>query len=29
MAANLRGRRLAILATDGFEQAELMEPGKV
>lgn len=28
MADTLRGRRIAILATDGFEQAELMEPRK-
>ncbi len=28
MAETLRGRRIAILATDGFEQAELMEPRK-
>jgi protease I len=28
MAASLRGKRIAILATDGFEQAELMEPRK-
>ena len=26
MAENLRGKRVAILATDGFEQAELLEP---
>src|SRR5579872_2664065 len=25
---NLRGKRIAILATDGFEQAELLEPRK-
>jgi protease I len=28
MAGNLQGKRIAILATDGFEQAELMEPRK-
>lgn len=28
MAENLRGRRVAILATDGFEQVELTEPRK-
>src|ERR1700728_2099506 len=28
MADNLQGKRIAILATDGFEQAELMEPRK-
>src|SRR6201996_4592634 len=28
MASNLRGKRVAILATDGFEQAELLEPRK-
>lgn len=28
MAENLHGKRIAILATDGFEQAELMEPKK-
>ena len=28
MADTLRGKRIAILATDGFEQAELMEPRK-
>ena len=28
MAASLRGKRIAILATDGFEQAELTEPRK-
>jgi protease I len=26
--ANLQGKRIAILATDGFEQAELLEPRK-
>ena len=26
MAANLNGKKIAILATDGFEQAELLEP---
>jgi len=26
MAANLRGKRIAVLATDGFEQSELTEP---
>jgi protease I len=26
MASNLNGKKIAILATDGFEQAELMEP---
>ena len=26
--SNLRGIRVAILATDGFEQAELLEPRK-
>jgi protease I len=28
MASSLRGKRIAILATDGFEQAELLEPKK-
>jgi protease I len=28
MADSLRGKRIAILATDGFEQAELLEPKK-
>jgi protease I len=28
MAENLYGKKIAILATDGFEQAELMEPKK-
>jgi deglycase len=28
MASNLKGKKIAILATDGFEQAELMEPRK-
>jgi protease I len=28
MPANLNGKKIAILATDGFEQAELMEPRK-
>lgn len=28
MASNLKGKRIAILATDGFEQAELIEPRK-
>ena len=28
MASNLQGKRLAILATDGFEQVELTEPKK-
>src|ERR1039458_10844700 len=28
MASNLRGKKIAILATDGFNQAELMEPRK-
>ena len=28
MAENLRGKRVAILATDGFEQVELTEPKK-
>jgi protease I len=28
MASSLRGKRIAILATDGFEQSELMEPKK-
>jgi protease I len=28
MATNLHGKRIAILATDGFEQAELTEPRK-
>jgi deglycase len=28
MAENLHGKRIAILATDGFEQAELTEPRK-
>lgn len=28
MAGNLQGRRVAILATDGFEQVELTEPRK-
>jgi protease I len=27
-AASLKGKKIAILATDGFEQAELMEPRK-
>jgi len=28
MASQLQGKKIAILATDGFEQAELMEPRK-
>jgi len=28
MATSLQGKRIAILATDGFEQAELLEPQK-
>jgi protease I len=28
MASNLKGMKIAILATDGFEQSELMEPRK-
>ena len=28
MASDLKGRKIAILATDGFEQSELMEPRK-
>lgn len=28
MASNLQGKKIAILATDGFEQSELMEPKK-
>jgi protease I len=28
MASNLKGKKIAILATDGFEQAELAEPRK-
>jgi protease I len=28
MASNLKGKKVAILATDGFEQAELLEPRK-
>jgi protease I len=28
MASNLKGKRIAILATDGFEQSELLEPRK-
>lgn len=28
MASNLRGKKIAILATDGFEQVELIEPRK-
>lgn len=28
MASNMQGKRIAILATDGFEQVELMEPKK-
>ncbi|HEX4029023.1 MAG TPA: type 1 glutamine amidotransferase domain-containing protein [Terracidiphilus sp.] len=28
MASNLKGKKVAILATDGFEQAELTEPRK-
>ncbi len=28
MASNLRGKKIAILATDGFEQVELTEPRK-
>jgi protease I len=28
MASNLKGKKIAILATDGFEQAELLEPRK-
>lgn len=28
MASNLQGKRIAILATDGFEQSELTEPKK-
>ncbi len=28
MASNLQGKKIAILAMDGFEQAELMEPRK-
>ena len=29
MSANLTGRRIAILATDGFEQSELTEPKRL
>ena len=28
MASKLNGKKIAILATDGFEQAELIEPRK-
>jgi protease I len=28
MASNSRGKKIAFLATDGFNQAELMEPRK-
>jgi deglycase len=28
MAAQLRGKRIAVIATDGFEQSELTEPMK-
>lgn len=28
MASNLKGKKIAILATDGFEQSELMQPRK-
>jgi protease I len=28
MASNLKGKKIAIVATDGFEQAELIEPRK-
>jgi protease I len=28
MGSNLKGKKIAILATDGFEQSELMEPRK-
>jgi len=28
MASNLKGKKIAILATDGFEQSELVEPRK-
>ena len=28
MAANLKGKKIAILATDGFEEVELTEPRK-
>ena len=28
MASNLKGKKIAILATDGFEQSELLEPKK-
>jgi protease I len=28
MASNLKGKKIAFLATDGFEQAELLEPRK-
>jgi protease I len=28
MASNLKGKKIAILATDGFEQSELMDPRK-
>jgi protease I len=28
MASNLKGKKIAVLATDGFEQSELMEPRK-
>jgi protease I len=28
MASNLKGKKIAILATDGFEQVELLEPRK-
>ncbi|HEX4758027.1 MAG TPA: DJ-1/PfpI family protein, partial [Terracidiphilus sp.] len=28
MASNLQGKKIAILATDGFEQSELTEPRK-
>ena len=29
MASNLKGKKIAILATDGFEQSELVEPRKL
>jgi protease I len=29
MPSNLTGRRIAILATDGFEQSELTEPKRL
>lgn len=29
MAGNLEGKRVAILATDGFEQSELLEPRRI